>query len=91
MAKLTKWAIFLRAFLAAMVASSAYGQVEGFEDESAEWSQVQRTGTAEAYFLYLRRHPRGAYVAEAMQALEQLELTGRAPEVDFEATGFQLY
>lgn len=89
MAKLTKWAIFLRAFLATMMATSAYAQDEGLDDEAAEWAQVVRSGTAEAYFLYLRRYPRGLYVPDAMRALENLEAApGGADIID---TEFQLY
>ncbi len=89
MAKLTKWAIFLRAFLATMLASSALAQEEGLDDEAAEWSQVVRSGTAEAYFLYLRRYPRGIDVPDAMRALENLEAAPGSP--DIVDTEFQLY
>ena len=91
MARLTKWAIFLRAFLAAMVASSANAQTTDAEAEAAAWAQVERAGTAEAYFLYLRRYPRGVFVEQAMSALEQLDGAGAIPAGPAGQDGIQLY
>ena len=93
MARLTKWAIFMRAFMSALLAGSVTTGASAQTNEEADWSLVQRTGTPEAYFLYLRRYPRGGYVTQAMDALSDMGLleASASSGVEFAETGFQVY
>ncbi|MEM9319518.1 MAG: hypothetical protein AAGA70_11010 [Pseudomonadota bacterium] len=62
--------LFMRAFLAALVAGSATSGLAQ-SDEDADWRMAQTRGTPDAYFLYLQRYPRGAYVEEALTVLRE--------------------
>ncbi|TCO72042.1 hypothetical protein [Rhodovulum euryhalinum] len=72
MARLSRWAIFMRAFLMAFIAvqpSRAGGASPG-EDQA--WRQAQSQNTAQAYYEYLSRYPAGSYVQEAIDSLERM-------------------
>lgn len=91
MATLTKWAIFMRAFMSALVAGTVYSADKAEASEQVDWTQVQRTGTPEAFFLYLRRHPRGDHVTDALAALSTLGALDDTVAGEQIAQGFRLY
>ena len=67
MAKLTKWALFWRAFfLTAVFGGSASAQNS---DESEVWEQAVAAGSADGYYFYLSLYPAGAFVDDAVRAL----------------------
>lgn len=88
MAKVTRWAMFLRAFFSVLLAGSA-GVRGASADEAADWAQAQQLRTADAYFQYLRRNPAGQHIDEAVQALNALGALG-SPNSD-RSRGVKLY
>ena len=72
MAKLSKWAIFMRAFIVALIASQP-GRVDAqSRAEQSAWDQAQQQNTAQAYFRYLSLYPGGEFVSDALSALDRL-------------------
>ncbi len=72
MAKLTKFAIFTRAFLLALLAASPARVGGQSSDEEALWQRALEANNVEGYHAYLSIHPDGAYVLEAVDALRRL-------------------
>lgn len=72
MAKLSKWAIFLRAFLVVFLSGAATRSGTADEGEQAAWAEAQRHCDTDAYFTYLSRYPSGEYVHQALIALSEL-------------------
>ena len=66
---MSKKFIFLKAFLTVLFAGSA-GSTVAQTDEAADWESAKAEGTIDSYFLYLQRHPRGAYIEEAIDFLQ---------------------
>lgn len=73
MAKLTRWAIFWRAFLLTFVTGSA---VNADEIERAAWQKVLGDNTAASYYRYLSEYPAGEFVDQAISALSGLGAIG---------------
>jgi hypothetical protein len=70
MAKLTRLALFWRAFFLSMIFGSS--SVSADPEDDAAWAAARATNTPEAFYLYLSRFPAGAYVDEAVGALSAL-------------------
>jgi hypothetical protein len=71
-AKLSKWTIFLRAFLVVFLSASSARVVAADEGERAAWAEAQRLCSADAFFTYLSRYPSGEHVGQALSALSEL-------------------
>ena len=72
MAKLSKWVVFTRAFLMALVAAGP-SQVTGqSRSEEAIWAEAVQADNIQGYHIYLSLHPDGLYVLEAVAALPRL-------------------
>ncbi|MEM6823652.1 MAG: hypothetical protein AAGB18_00095 [Pseudomonadota bacterium] len=69
MSKLTRSMIFLRAFMAVLVAGLLAGRAPAQSDDEGDWARAQAVSTPDAYFTYLLRNPRGAYVEDALEEL----------------------
>lgn len=72
MAKLSKWTIFLRAFLVVFLSASSARVVSADEAERAAWAEAQRLCNVDAFFTYLSRYPAGEHVGQALSALSEL-------------------
>ena len=72
MAQLSKWTIFLRAFIVALIATqpTRVGGQTSAEDQA--WRYALQTNTAQAYHGYLSQYPAGKYVREAIGAIQRL-------------------
>ena len=88
MAKITKFAMFVRTFVAVLIAGSTATRPAGATEE-ADWLQAQSLGTAEAYFQYLRRNPAGPRIEDAVRALNDLGALGAV--TSDRASGIKLY
>jgi hypothetical protein len=75
-ATVSRYVVFMRAFLLTLILGVPGGQVRGQGTDSADWERSSQSGTAEAYFWYLRRNPAGAHVGEAVTALRSLGAIG---------------
>jgi hypothetical protein len=71
-AKLSKWAIFLRAFLVVFLSGTASRSVTADEGERQAWAEAQRLCDPDAFFSYLSRYPSGEHVDQALIALSEL-------------------
>jgi len=71
-AKLSKWTIFLRAFLVVFLSASSARVINADEGERAAWAEAQRLCSADAFFTYLSRYPSGEHVEQALSALSEL-------------------
>jgi len=72
MAKISKWVIFARAFLITLIASQP-AQVGGSEaSEDQAWRAATQSNSVQAYHAYLSVYPAGAYVRDAIVALQNL-------------------
>ncbi len=72
MAKLSKWAVFWRAFLLTLVLGSS-GRAQTVDPQDlVEWQRAEETGTPDAYIGYLRMFPTGAFIEQAVTALLDL-------------------
>lgn len=80
-AQLSRWAIFVRAFLIALLAGAPARVASATSDEVAAWSAATQSDTIDAYFSYLSRYPTGEYVESAIQALTRLGAISGAPQV----------
>ena len=70
MAKLTKWAVFWRAFFL----TAFFGQSVNAADENEQriWRQAVESQAPEGFYLYLSLYPAGDFVDEAIQQLTAL-------------------
>lgn len=70
--KISNWAIFVRAFFISLLAAqpAKMGSAQSSEDQA--WSSAVQTNTEQAYHDYLAQYPAGAYVRDAIVALQNL-------------------
>jgi hypothetical protein len=81
LAQLSRWAIFVRAFLIALLAGTP-GRVAGAaSDEVAAWTAATQSDSIDGYYSYLSRYPTGEYVDRAIAALVRLGAITQAPQV----------
>lgn len=78
MAKLTRWAVFLRVFLLVLLAGQPGRAVAASAAEENAWRAAQSQNTAAGYYRYLARYPTGEYVSSAIAALARLGAMGQA-------------
>jgi len=71
-AKLSKWAIFLRAFLVVFLSGAVSRPVVADEAERQAWDEARRLCHPDAFFSYLSRYPSGEHVDQALVALSEL-------------------
>jgi hypothetical protein len=71
-AKLSKWTIFLRAFLVVFLSGASARVVTADAGERAAWAEAQRSCSVDAFFTYLSRYPSGEHVEQALTALSDL-------------------
>ena len=76
MATVSRYVVFMRAFLVTLILGVPGGQARGQGTDGADWERSSQSGTAEAYFWYLRRNPAGAHIGEAVSALRSLGALG---------------
>lgn len=69
MAKLSRWAVFLRVFLLTLVAGQAGRSGAAEPAEIKAWEMATSEGTAASYYGYLAKYPAGEYVDQAIKAL----------------------
>lgn len=72
MARVSRWVIFLRAFMVTLMVGSPAKVGSATSDEVAAWEQAESAGTVAAFYAYLSRYPTGAYVDRAISALIRL-------------------
>nr|MCU0909498.1 hypothetical protein [Paracoccaceae bacterium] len=72
MARVSRWAIFIRAFLITLLAGTPARVGSTTPEEEAAWTQAAREGTIASYYSYLSRFPAGTYVDRAIAQLIQL-------------------
>lgn len=72
MAKISKWTIFLRAFLLSLIIAqpARMGSAQSSEDQA--WRSAVESNTPQSYHDYLSAYPAGQYVRDAIIALQQL-------------------
>ncbi len=70
--KISRWAIFLRAFLISLLAAhpAKMGTAQSGEDQA--WRSAVEANTAQSYHDYLSAYPAGDHVREAIIALQNL-------------------
>ena len=78
MAKLSRWAVFLRVFLITLVAGQAGRSGAAEPPEVAAWESAASENTASAYYGYLARYPAGEFVDKAISALIEIGAIDRA-------------
>lgn len=72
MAKISKWALFVRAFFIALIASSP-SRVSGQDAaEEAAWQAALNQNTPNAYHRYISLYPTGEFILDAIGALDRL-------------------
>lgn len=81
MAQLSRWAIFVRAFLIALMAGAPAQVANAVSDEVAAWASAEQADTTQAYYSYLSRFPTGEYVDRAIAALIRLGAISQGPKV----------
>ena len=72
MARVSRWAIFIRAFLITLLAGTPARVGSATAEEEAAWTEAARAGTVASYYAYLSRFPAGTYVDRAIAQLIQL-------------------
>ena len=72
MAKLSRWAIFLRAFFVTLVVGQPGRVGSADQAEVNLWQSASSAGTISAYYDYLRKYPAGEYVEQALAELIRL-------------------
>jgi hypothetical protein len=72
MAKLSRWAIFLRAFLITLVVGQSQRVDAQSQAEAEAWGVASSVDSASGYYRYLSQFPTGAYVEQAISALIRL-------------------
>jgi hypothetical protein len=78
MATVSRWAIFIRAFLITLLAGTPARVGSATPDEAAAWSTAAQSDSVAAYYDYLSRYPAGEYVDRAIAALIRLGAINRA-------------
>lgn len=82
MATVSRWAIFVRAFLITLLAGTPARVGSATPDETVAWSTAAQSDSVTAYYDYLSRYPAGAYVDRAIAALIRLgAIAPAAPQV----------
>lgn len=81
MAQLSRWAIFVRAFMIALLAGAPAGVIAAASDEVAAWTTATQADSIDSYYSYLSRYPTGEYVDRAISALVRLGAISQAPKV----------
>ena len=76
MATLSKWAIFVRAFIVALLATAPARTPGQSSSEDAVWAEAQASGSVEAYHTYLTLFPDGEHVVDAINSLRDLGAFG---------------
>lgn len=79
MAELSRWAIFVRAFLLSLLAASPTRVGGQSSSEDAAWQTALSANTPDAYHAYLSQFPSGQYVGDAVTALRSLGAFGDRP------------
>ena len=79
MAKLSRWTIFVRAFLLALVATHAGRSSGSSHTDETAWRGALQANTPQAYFEYLSLYPAGAHIRDALERLRRLGALNAAP------------
>jgi hypothetical protein len=72
LARLTRLAIFVKAFLIAFIAAQPTQVASASSREEEAWRRALAQNTASSYYDYLSRYPAGQYVEQAMDRLDRL-------------------
>lgn len=72
MATISKWALFVRAFFITLIASSPSRVGSQDASEQAAWEQALSENSASAFHRYMSQYPSGAFVLDAITALDRL-------------------
>lgn len=70
--EISKWAIFLRAFLISLIAAQPAKMGNAQSGEEQAWRSAVQANTEQSYHDYLARYPAGSYVRDAIVALQRL-------------------
>jgi hypothetical protein len=81
LAQLSRWAIFVRAFLIALLAGAPARVAGAASDEVAAWTAATQADSIDGYYSYLSRYPTGEYVDRAISALVRLGAITQSPQV----------
>ncbi len=82
MATVSRWAIFLKAFLITLLAGTPARVGSASPDEAAAWSTAAQSDSVSDYYDYLSRYPAGEFVDRAIAALIRLgAIAPAAPQV----------
>jgi hypothetical protein len=71
-AKISRWAIFLRVFLVTLLMGQAGRVSPASPDEENAWSTAQSLDSPAGYYRYLQFYPAGEYIEAAISALIRL-------------------
>ncbi len=69
MARITKLALFWRAFLVTLIAGAPMNGNRAEANEAGDWARATSEGTKDAYIRYLRRNPAGQHIEDAINKL----------------------
>ena len=72
MAKVTKWMIFVRVFLAAAIAGAPTRLAQADDVERAAWQAALTANTQSAIYDFLRQYPQGEFLDEAIGVLDTM-------------------
>lgn len=72
MAKISKWALFMRAFLVTLIVGQPARVGSQGAGEEADWQRALNENTAAAFYRYLSDHPAGRYAGDALRQLQAL-------------------
>jgi hypothetical protein len=72
MARVSRWAVFIRAFLITLLAGTPARVGSAAPEEETAWTQAAQAGTVAGYYAYLSRFPAGTYVDRAIAELIRL-------------------
>ncbi len=78
MARISKLALFWRAFLVSLIFGTPTAGNRAHADESGDWASAVDQGTFESFVWYLKRNPTGAHIEEALNNLVTLSKDGVA-------------
>lgn len=82
MATVSRWAIFVRAFLITLLVGTPARVGSATPDETVAWTTAAQSDSIPAYYDYLSRYPAGEYVDRAISALIRLgAIAPAAPQV----------
>lgn len=70
--KISRWTIFLRAFLVSLLASQPAKMGSAQSNEDQAWRSAVEGNTAQSYHDYLSAYPAGEHVRDAIIALQKL-------------------